>query len=99
MAAAAKPDTARPRRRRAWRVALAIVVLLIAFAGGAIWYALSESGLPFLIARVVAQSGGRLAVEGVSGSAGSTMRFSRLTWTGPESTLEATDIVVEWRPG
>src|SRR5438105_757137 len=86
------------RKRRVWRIAAALLGLLLLALGAAIWYALSESGLPFLVARVVAQSGGRLAIEGASGSVGSTMRFARLTWNGSDTTVEATDVVVEWRP-
>ena len=94
-----QPNPPPRRRRRVWRAALAFFGLLVVLVGGAIWYALSESGLPFLIARVVAQSGGRLSVEGISGSVGSSMRFARLTWSGADTTVEATDVVVEWSPG
>ena len=56
-----------PRRRgRAWRIALALLLALVVIAGGSVWWLLSESGLPFLVARVVAQSGGRLSIEGPS---------------------------------
>jgi translocation and assembly module TamB len=92
------PGATKPRRRRGGRIALGVVVVLLLLLGGAIWFALSESGLPFLVARVVAQSGGRLSIEGASGSIGSTMRFARLTWNGTDTTVEATDVVVEWRP-
>jgi translocation and assembly module TamB len=93
-----KVDPPPKRRRRAWRIALAVLLVLLLILGGSVWYVLSESGLPFLVARVVAQSGGRLSIEGPSGSVGSTMRFARLTWNGSDTTVEATDVVVEWRP-
>ena len=93
-------ETTPPRRRsRKGRIALAIVAVLLLAVGGFIWYGLSESGLPFIVARVVAQSGGRLSIENPSGSVGSTMRFGRLIWHGTDTTVEADDVVVEWRPG
>jgi len=88
-----------PPKSRKGRIALAIVLVVLAAIGGAIWYGLSESGLPFFVARVVAQSGGRLEIEGASGSIGSTMRFRRLVWNGSDTTVEADDVVVEWHPG
>ena len=99
----ATEDTQTPpptrRRRRRGRIALAIVLVVLLAVGGFVWYGLSESGLPFVVARIVAQSGGRLEIEGASGSAASTMRFRRLVWRGSDTTVEADDVVVEWRPG
>ncbi|HEY1325895.1 MAG TPA: translocation/assembly module TamB domain-containing protein [Casimicrobiaceae bacterium] len=94
----AQPAPPSRRPRRAGRIALGVAVAVVLLVGGLVWYALSESGLPFLVARVVAQSGGRLSIEGASGSIGSTMRFARLAWNGSDTTVEATDVVVEWRP-
>jgi len=88
-----------PPRRRVGRVVGVIVLLLVVAIGGFIWYGLSESGLPFVVARVVAQTGGRLEIEGASGAVGSAMRFRRLVWHGNDTTVEADDVVVEWRPG
>ena len=86
------------RRRRLWLVTGgAIAVLLVAIVA-TVAYLLSSSGLPFLVARIVAQTGGRLSVEGVEGSAVSTMRFKRLLWRGTDATVEATDVVVDWDP-
>ena len=88
----------RKRRRRGLAIALAFVAVVVLAIGGAIVWVLGESGLPFLVARVVAQSGGRLAIEGASGSVASTMRFARLTWNGGDTTVEARDVIVEWQP-
>ena len=44
------------RRRRGLRITLLVLALLVVAVGGVIVYALSESGLAFLVARVVAQS-------------------------------------------
>jgi translocation and assembly module TamB len=100
MTSDASPDApaARPRRRIA-RVVGVLVLLFLAVIGGFVWYGLSESGLPFVVARVVAQTGGRLEIEGASGAVGSAMRFRRLVWHGNDTTVEADDVVVEWRPG
>ncbi len=76
---------------------MVLAVLLLAVVAG-VWFALSEAGLPFLIARIVAQSGGRLRVEGPAGSIASSVRFDRLNWTGTETTVEATDVVLDWDP-
>ena len=97
----AVPAASPPRRRRrprAKHVSLGVLALLVvAFVGG-LAFMLSPAGLPFVIGRVIEQSGGRLTVEGGTGSLASTMRFRRLAWTGPESTVTATDVVVEWSP-
>ena len=88
--------TPRPRRRlpRARHVSLGAVVLFVSVIAGGIAFLLSEAGLPFVIARVIGETGGHLAVEGASGSLASTMRFARLTWSGPEATMTANDVVV-----
>ena len=95
------PPAAPPRRRRRPRlihVSLGTAVLaVLAFAGG-VAFLLSEAGLPFVIARIIEQSGGRLSVEGPSGALASTMRFRSLEWNGPEATITANDVVVEWSP-
>src|SRR5437773_5864413 len=96
------PAPPAPRRRRYGRWALSIllgaIALAVVFLVASVSFLLSESGLPFVIARIVAQSDGRLSVEGASGSLASTMHFARLDWRGLDSSMAATDIVVEWLP-
>src|SRR5512135_551982 len=88
-----------PRRRwRAWTIALAALVVVVAAVAALVGYGLSERGLPFIVARVVAQSGGRFSVEGPSGSLAGTMRFRRIAWRGPDTTVVADDVVVDWNP-
>jgi translocation and assembly module TamB len=87
----------RRRRPRALHVSLGAVALFVSLVAGGIAFLLSEAGLPFVIARVIGETGGRLTVEGASGSLASTMRFARLAWNGPEATMTANDVVVEWR--
>jgi len=71
----AVPAASPPRRRRrprAKHVSLGVLALLVvAFVGG-LAFMLSPAGLPFVIGRVIEQSGGRLTVEGATGSLAST---------------------------
>ncbi|HET9046407.1 MAG TPA: hypothetical protein VFO33_05580, partial [Casimicrobiaceae bacterium] len=98
-APAAPPSPPSKRRRvRARHVSLAMAIFVVLALVGGIAFVLSEAGLPFVIARVVAQTGGRLSVEGPSGSLAHTMRFRGLAWHGPETTVTASDVVVEWSP-
>ena len=76
--------------------AIAIVAVVLAALLG---WMLSERGLPFIVARIVAQSGGRISVEQPSGSIAGTMRFRRITWHGIDATVIADDVVVDWNPG
>jgi translocation and assembly module TamB len=94
------PDTAttRPAHRGRW-IALAIVALVVIAVVGVVGWGLSERGLPFIVDRIVARSGGRVSVEGASGSIAGPMRFRRVTWHGADATLVADDVVVDWNPG
>lgn len=87
------------RRRRAWKVALAAIAIVAVLLAALVGYGLSERGLPFIIARIVAQSGGRISVEQPSGSLAGTMRFRRITWHGSDATVIADDVAVDWNPG
>jgi translocation and assembly module TamB len=104
MAASMPPTDAPPppppkhRRVRVRHVSLAASVLVVLALAGSVAFVLSEAGLPFVIARVIEQTGGRLSVDGPSGSLAGTMRFRGLAWRGPEATVTATDVVVEWSP-
>jgi translocation and assembly module TamB len=91
---------ARKRRaRRALKLALAIVALALVAVAALVGYGLSERGLPFVVARIVAQTGGRISVEEPTGSVAGTMRFRRITWHGADVTVTADDVVVDWNPG
>jgi len=91
------PKPRRPRLRHAAFASFGIVVLAIVAIAAGIAYLLSEAGLPLVLARLIAETGGRLSIEGPSGSLASTMRFRRLAWEGNESKVVATDVVVEWQ--
>ena len=87
------------QRRRALRFTLAALALVVIGVAALIGYALSERGLPYIVARIVAQSGGRITVEDPTGSVAGTMRFRRITWRGADATVTAEDVVVDWSPG
>ena len=91
--------TRRAKRRRRWAIALAIVALIVVAIAALIGYGLSERGLPFIVARIVGQTGGRITVEQPSGSVAGTMRFGRITWRDADVTVMADDVVVDWKPG
>ena len=59
-------------------------MLIVLALAGAIAFLVSEAGLPFVIARIVAQTGGHLVIEEPSGSIGGTMRFRRIAWNGDD---------------
>ena len=75
-AAAAPPR----KRRRVLKTALAAFVLLLVAAAALIGFALSERGLPLIVARIVAQSGGRITIDEPTGSIAGEMRFRRIRW-------------------
>ena len=93
-------DIPQPKRRRHWAlsVLLGAIALIVMFVAASVSFLLSNAGLPFVLSRVVAQTEGRLSVEGASGSLASTMQFAKLTWHGIDSTMTATDVAVEWQP-
>ena len=89
----------RKPRRRALRFTFAALALVVIAVAALIGYAVSERGLPYIVARIVAQSGGRISVEGPTGSVAGTMRFRRITWNGADAKVTAEDVVVDWNPG
>ena len=96
---ASQPPVAKRRRRRALTITLAVVALLAVAIAALVGYALSERGLPYIVARIVAQSAGRITVDDPTGSVAGTMRFRRITWHGADATVMADDVVVDWNPG
>src|SRR3954447_10198654 len=98
---AAPPTPPPPRRRSSMRwavsIVLGVIAIVVVLAIASISFVLSPSGLPFVVARVVAQSGGRLSVEGPSGWLASSMHFDRRVWRGTDATTTAPDVAVEWQ--
>lgn len=82
--------------RRAILTVLALFAVAIAALVG---FALSEHGLPFIVARIVGQSGGHISIDGPTGSIAGTMRFRRVTWRDSDITVTADDVIVDWNPG
>lgn len=97
-AASETPAPKRRRRVRVTHVSLAAAVIVVLAVAGSIAFVLSPAGLPFVIARVIQQTGGHLSVEGPSGSLAGTMHFRGLAWRGPDTTVTASEVVVEWSP-
>jgi translocation and assembly module TamB len=96
---AAQPPVVRRRRRRARTITLVVIALLAVGIAALVGYALSDRGLPYIVARIVAQTGGRITIEDPTGSVAGTMRFRRITWRGADATVTADDVVVDWSPG
>ena len=78
---------------------LAIVALVaLAVAVGALWFATSEEGLRWASGEAAARSGGRLKIEGESGSLGGIVRIARLTYADEDMSLVAEDVAFRWSP-
>lgn len=99
---AAQPasESARPRttvRRAARRIGIALVVIAgIGIAAYA--FLASELGLGVAVRMLVARSEGRLEIEQPAGSLFSAVRVKRLVWRGPEATLSADEVALNWNP-
>ncbi|MEO9135332.1 MAG: hypothetical protein ABI316_01860, partial [Casimicrobiaceae bacterium] len=94
-----EPAKRTTQRRRGLKITLAILALCVIAIAALVGYGLSERGLPFVVARIVAQTGGRISVEAPTGSIAGTMRFKRITWHGADVTVTADDVAVDWNPG
>lgn len=81
------------------RAILTVLALFAVAIAALIGFAFSEHGLPFIVARIVAQSGGHISIEGPTGSIAGTMRFRRIVWRGSDITVTADDVIVDWNPG
>ena len=92
----------RPAGRRWARVALAVpaavAIVAVALAGAAFVFLGTQAALDLAVREIIARSEGRLAIEGAEGSLLSTVRVGRITWTGPETQLEAHDLALDWSP-
>ena len=79
--------------------ALSIVALLIvATIGAALWFAASDAGLRWASGEAAARSGGRLTIEGATGSLGGTVRIARLRYADEDLSLVADDVAFTWSP-
>ena len=92
------PAPAGKRRSRFARAVLALFIALAVLALGiAVWLP-SQWALDFAIARVERASGGKLRVSGATGALTSTVRAKELRWDGPEATVVARGVALDWSP-
>ncbi|MEP6997008.1 MAG: translocation/assembly module TamB domain-containing protein [Betaproteobacteria bacterium] len=77
---------------------LIVALLALALIAGALWFATSDAGLRWASREVAQRSGGRLTLEGVTGSLGSTVRIARLEFTDEDLRLIANDVAFTWSP-
>ncbi len=93
------PDGAPPPRQRRWPRRLAIgVVITCAVVGGALWFLGRESTLQLIAERAEDALGGRLALEGVTGSLYDEMHVERIVWRTPEQVVTASGVDIDWSP-
>ncbi len=80
------------RVRRGWLLAGAAALLLLASLSAGLAWLGSAEGLGWLGARV------GLRMQGVRGSAWSTLRVSRLQWSRGPTRVDARELLLRWRP-
>ncbi len=86
-------------RRRRWPRRLAIGLAVTgALLGGAYWFLGRESTLQQLAERVARESGGSIAITGVSGSLYSSMHLGKIVFRSPEQLLTAENVDIDWSP-
>ena len=87
-----------PRRRRGARTSLFVAALVAALAlAGYVFFA-GDAGVEFAVRELALRSGGRLAIEGASGSLLDAVRVRRIVWRGPAAQATATDVTLTWSP-
>ena len=83
------------------RVATALLIaamLVLALIAGAVWFAAGEAGLRWASFEAAARSGGRLKIDGISGSLGGTVRIARLSYADENLSLVADEVAFTWSP-
>jgi len=94
----ANAAAALPRRRR-WLRAILVAIALAALAVVAFGAFLStQVALDWIVGRAIVESGGRLAIEGATGSLWNTLRIARIAWRGDDVDIEAQDVALTWSP-
>ncbi|HEX4523598.1 MAG TPA: translocation/assembly module TamB domain-containing protein [Casimicrobiaceae bacterium] len=87
-----------PAIRRASTALSIAFLLIVAIVGGALWFAASDAGLRWASGEATARSGGRLTIEGATGSLGGTVRIARLRYEDEDLRLVADDVAFTWSP-
>jgi translocation and assembly module TamB len=87
-----------PKQRR-WprRVAIGVAVTAVVL-GGAVWYLGRETTLQMIAQRVAGASGGKLTLQGVSGSLYGHMHIGHLVFRSETSLMTMDDIDIDWKP-
>jgi translocation and assembly module TamB len=75
-----------------------LAVLSAALVAGALWYGHTQDALERAVAQAVERSGGRLQIEGASGSALGPFAFARIAWTDGATAIVAERVRGEWSP-
>ena len=83
---------------RAARTLAILAVLALVIVAGALWFANSEQGLRWASDEAAARSGGRLTIEGATGSLGGIVRIARLRYADEDLSLVADDVAFTWSP-
>ncbi len=87
-----------PRRRRGARTSLFVAALVATLAlAGYVFFA-GDTGVEFAVRELALRSGGRLVIEGASGSLVHALRARRIVWRGPAVQVIATDVTLTWSP-
>lgn len=81
------------------RVFAALAVLLVLLAGGLYWYAGSDDALQRAAREAIQRSGGRLSIDGLTGSLTGSLQAKRLVWRDKGLVVEASDVRFIWSPG
>ena len=92
----------RPPRKRWRKLALYLAAANIIVVGtgiAAYLFIASEFALGIAVRVLIARSEGRLEIEVPAGSLLSELRFKRLVWKGPETTVTADEVALNWNPG
>jgi translocation and assembly module TamB len=76
-------------------VLAALCVLLVS---GALWYGHTQDALERAVAQAVDRSGGRLQIEGASGSVLGPFAFARIAWKDGAAAIVAEGVRGEWSP-
>jgi translocation and assembly module TamB len=80
------------------RAALVAALLLLAALGALALWGRSESALRWAAGQAAAWSGGRVTLEGVSGSVLGPLRVARLGYRSPDAEVTAEGVEADWSP-
>ncbi|MGJ7916065.1 translocation/assembly module TamB domain-containing protein [Massilia sp. LXY-6] len=93
------PDTPEKNKPRRWprRVAIGVAVTAVVL-GGVVWYLGRETTLQMIAQRVAKASGGKLTLEGVSGSLYGHMHIGHVVFRTETQLMTGDDIDIDWKP-